>query len=96
MSLLYYTMLRDLGSWVLVCLLLSLIEKSLFPLDGSNAIPGLGKIVSCCIDAKGDFGPISSFVLRAISLCTFATAAQVSSIPIVDDNDSLLDIYCRR
>jgi hypothetical protein len=23
-------------------------------------------------------------------------AAQVSSIPVVDDNDSLLDIYCRR
>lgn len=25
-----------------------------------------------------------------------SNAADVSSIPIVDDNDSLLDIYCRR
>lgn len=27
---------------------------------------------------------------------TFLFAAGVSSIPIVDDNDSLVDIYCRR
>lgn len=33
---------------------------------------------------------ISSFVIAP------SNAADVSSIPIVDDNDSLLDIYCRR
>lgn len=30
------------------------------------------------------------------STVSFISAAQVSSIPIVDDNDSLLDIYSRR
>lgn len=35
-------------------------------------------------------------LLKFLPFCAFCFAAQVSSIPIVDDNDSLLDIYCRR
>lgn len=33
-------------------------------------------------------------ILKLVLALCFA--AEVSSIPIVDDNDSLLDIYCRR
>lgn len=81
---------------VLLCLLFSLLEKSLFPLDFSDASTGLGKIVSCSIDAKVRLQPYFFIYPTCYFTVTFATAAQVSSIPIVDDNDSLLDIYCRR
>lgn len=45
---------------------------------------------------------VEQWVFRLLSpsclvmLLCLCFAAQVSSIPVVDDNDSLLDIYCRR
>jgi len=35
-------------------------------------------------------------LIPGIFLSPSVLAAQVSSIPIVDENDSLIDIYCRR
>jgi len=31
-----------------------------------------------------------------LNLCFLVITAEVSSIPVVDDNDSLIDIYSRR
>lgn len=55
-------------------------------------------------NGEAEFGLIGSLVCCTFTiiahLCLYiyfpAFAAQVSSIPIVDDNDSLLDVYSRR
>ncbi|KAJ1427280.1 Immunoglobulin-like fold [Sesbania bispinosa] len=63
---------------------------------------GVKSPASCNVETKcfTYFSPklISSrlMVLVESTVSHFEKKAQVSSIPIVDDNDSLLDIYCRR